>query len=188
MSDLDGLIDLIPIGDIAKKLGIDPDVAESAVKVALPVIVSGLAANAKDKAGEKSLESALSNHEPAKGKVDIDDIDTEDGEKILGHVFGSKKDDVVKAVAKKSDNATQEIIAQILPIIAPIVLSWLASQFLNQKKAAPAAKKEAAPAAKEESTPASGLGDILGSFLSSSQGQEIIGGVIGGLLGSGTKK
>jgi hypothetical protein len=185
MPDLDGLIDLIPIDDIAKKLGVDPSVAESAVKVALPTIVSGLAANAQDSGGAKSIESALANHAPAKGKVDVSQIDTADGEKIISHVFGAKKNDVVAAVAKKSDNATQEIVAQILPIIAPIVLSWLASQFFNQKTAAtpaPKAAPKAAPAAA-----GGGIGEILGGLLSSSQGQEIIGGVLGGLLGGGTK-
>jgi hypothetical protein len=47
MSDLDGLINLIPIGDIAKQLGIDESVAKAAIAVAVPAIVGGLAANAK---------------------------------------------------------------------------------------------------------------------------------------------
>jgi hypothetical protein len=184
MADLDGLIDLIPIGDIAKKLGIDPDVAQSAVQTALPAIVGGLAANAQDAGGAKSIEKALKKHTGSSGKIDVDSIDTADGEKIVSHVFGAKKNDVVAAVAKKSDNATQQIIAQILPIIAPIVLSWLASQFLN-KKAAPAAKSKAKAKPKAES--GGGIGDILGGLLGSAGGQEVLGSVLGGLLGGGTK-
>ena len=38
MAELDGLIDMIPIGDIAKKLGINEKEAKSAVKAALPTI------------------------------------------------------------------------------------------------------------------------------------------------------
>jgi hypothetical protein len=180
MPDLDGLIDLIPIDDIAKKLGVDPSVAESAVKTALPAIVGGLAANAQDKGGAQSLEKALQKHAGSSGKINVNSIDTADGEKIVSHVFGSKKNEVVAAVAKKSDNATQEIIAQILPIVAPIVLSWLATQFLSPKK-------EAAPKAEPKASSGGGIGEILGGLLGSSQGQEIIGGVLGGLLGGGTK-
>ena len=54
MADLNALLDQIPVGDIAKQLGIDEDVAEAAVKQVLPGLVGGLAANAKrdDKSAE----------------------------------------------------------------------------------------------------------------------------------------
>ena len=47
MADLDALLDAIPVGDIAKQLGISDDVAEAAVKQVLPGLVGGLAANAQ---------------------------------------------------------------------------------------------------------------------------------------------
>lgn len=179
MADLSGLIDLIPVGDIAEQLGIPEDVAESAVKTAIPAIISGMAANAKDSAGAKSLEGALSNHgkKVPKGKAKVSSIDTADGEKIVNHVFGSKKNEVVAAVADASaGDVTKDIIAKVLPIIAPIVIAWIGSQFLGQKEA-PA--KETA----KESESSGGIGDLLGGLLGSSQGQDIIGSVLGGLLG-----
>ena len=48
MDDLSGLINLIPIGDIAKKIGVDESVARAAVAVAVPAIVGGLAARGAD--------------------------------------------------------------------------------------------------------------------------------------------
>jgi hypothetical protein len=176
MSEFDALLDLIPIGDIAKKIGIDENIAELAVKAAVPVIVGGLAANAKTSEGEKALEGAL---KKPSGKVptNVGDIDTEDGDKIVSHVFGSKKKEVTAAVADKSGDATQEIIAQVLPIIAPIVMAWVASQFLGKKE-------EATKAAPEESdSPLGGIGDMLGGFVGSKEGQDMIGGVLGGLFG-----
>ena len=113
MSEFDALLNMIPIGEIAKKIGIDENIAELAVKAAVPVIVGGLAANAKTSEGEKALEGALKKHS-GKKVSSVDDIDTEDGEKIVSHVFGSKKNEVTAAVADKSGNATQEIIAQEL--------------------------------------------------------------------------
>ena len=59
MSQFDGLLAMIPVGDIAKQLGIDESVAELAVQQVLPALVSGMAANAKDEAGAKSLEKAI---------------------------------------------------------------------------------------------------------------------------------
>lgn len=58
MPQFDGLLAMIPVGDIAKQLGIDESVAELAVQQVLPALVSGMAANAKDEAGAKSLEKA----------------------------------------------------------------------------------------------------------------------------------
>ena len=100
MSDFDGLLEQIPVGDIAKQLGVSESVAEAAVKQAIPAIIGGMAANAKDTDGAKSLEKALAHHTSKSGKkVAVKDIDTADGEKILNNVFGAKKTDVVAAVA-----------------------------------------------------------------------------------------
>ena len=185
MSDLDGLLELIPVGDIAKQLGVPEDVAESAVKQAIPAIIGGMAANAKDSAGAKSLEKALTKHTSSSGKkVSVKEIDTADGEKIVNNVFGVKKNEVAAAVADSSKgDVTKELIAKLLPIIAPIVIAFVAQQFLGQKAEAPAAEK---PKAEPKSSDG-GIGDLLGGLLGSQQGQEIVGSVLGGLLGGGKK-
>ncbi|CAN5260008.1 hypothetical protein BH11ACT5_BH11ACT5_19380 [soil metagenome] len=184
MSDFDGLLELIPVGDIAKQLGVPEDVAEAAVKQAIPAIIGGMAANAKDSDGAQSLEKALSKHATStsgKKVSSVKDIDTSDGEKIVNNVFGVKKNEVAAAVADTSKgDVTKDLIAKLLPIIAPIVIAFVAKQFLGQKEEAPAAKEEA-PAS------SGGIGDLLGGLLGSSGGQEIIGSVLGGLLGGGKK-
>jgi hypothetical protein len=184
MAELDGLLDLIPVGDIAKQLGIPEEVAESAVKTAIPAILGGMAANAKDGKGAKSLEGALKKHagKSPKAKAQVAAIDTADGEKIVNNVFGAQKNDVVAAVASASaGDVTKDIIAKVLPIIAPIVISWVASQFLDKKA------EEAEPAAATDEAPDNGIGDLLGGLLGSKEGQEIVGSVLGGLLGGGKK-
>ena len=177
MSDLDGLLKQIPIDQIAKKLGVDNDVAEDAVAKVLPTIVAGLSANSKDKAGAASLEKALAKHE-GRAASTVDQIDTDDGEKIVHNVFGSNKDKVVTAVSKTA-KADESVIAKILPIVAPIVLSWLASQFLNKKKTDAAGSGQGA------------LGDLLGGLLGGAsggkRGGDVLGGLLGGLLGGGKK-
>ena len=174
MAELDGLIDMIPIGDIAEKLGISEKEAKSAVKTVLPTIVAGLQANASDKDGAASLEKALDKHKTKSTKVA--DVDEEDGQKIVNHVFGSKKEAVEEAAAGKAD-VTKDIIAKILPIVAPIVLAWLAQKFLGG-----AGEKAETKSAKEESGDG-GIGDILGGLMGSKEGQDMLGGILGGLLG-----
>ncbi len=183
MADLNALLDQIPVGDIAKQLGIDEDVAEAAVKQVLPGLVGGLAANAKrdDKSAEM-LANTLKHHNKGVAKS-VKDVDTADGAKIVRNVFGENEDKVVDklAAASTKSDVTGDLIKQILPIVAPIVRSWLASQFLG-------GKTESAPveAPKEEAS-SGGIGDLLGGLLSSPQGQEIAGDLLGGLLGAGKK-
>ena len=179
MSDLDGLIKMIPVGDIAKKLGIDENTARTAIAVAVPAIVGGLAANANHEDGAKSLESALVKHEGA--STDLADIDEDEGKKIVTHVFGSKQSEVVEAVAQQSGGVDMgAIVAQVLPIIAPIVLSFVATQFLTPKE-------EAEPTASPEADSGGGIGAILGGLLQSPETQNLVGGLLGGLLGGGRK-
>ena len=145
MSDLDGLINLIPIGDIAKKLGIDENVAKAAVAVAVPAIVGGLAANAKTDTGAQKLQAAVEHHDK---KVSVDDVDVEDGQKIVKHVFGAKADDVAAAAGAKAGGPDiGAIVAQVLPIIAPIVLAFLAQQMTKGGSSTAAAPKAEEPAA-----------------------------------------
>ena len=180
MSDLDGLINLIPIGDIAKKLGIDENIAKAAVAVAVPAIVGGLAANAKDAGGAKSLENALGHHADKK-VTSLDDVDVADGEKIVKNVFGSTADDVAAAAGAKAGGPDiGAIVAQILPIIAPIVLAFVAQQFAG-KQAAPA------PAAEAPAATGTDIGSLLGGLIASPAGQDLISGALGGLLGGGRK-
>jgi hypothetical protein len=184
MADLNALLDLIPVGDIATQLGIDEDVAEAAVKQVLPGLVGGLAANAKrDEKSATMLRNTLEHHRGIPKSVK--DVDVEDGKKIVKNVFGENEDAVVSKLAGAStkSDVTGDIIKQVLPIVAPIVLSWLASQFLGGKQDT----ATAAPAAPEPEASSGGIGDLLGGLLSSPQGQQIAGELLGGLLGAGKK-
>jgi hypothetical protein len=182
MTDLTGLIDQIPIADIAKKLGIDESVAKTAVELAVPAIVGGMAANAQS-GGAASLQSALNNH--AGKSTKLADVDEAEGKKIVKNVFGGNTDDVVAAVSKKAKGDAAggidigAIVQQVLPIIAPIVLAYLANQFATGGKTEKAAPKEEASGGD--------LGSVLGGLLGSQQGQDIVGGLLGGLLGGGKK-
>jgi hypothetical protein len=191
MADLSSLLKEIPVGDIAKQLGIDESVAEAAVQQIVPGLVAGLAANAQDPAKAASLTKAVS-HDRGGVKKKVSEIDVEDGKKIVKNVYGDKQDAVTAKLAASATKAsgagdvTQDIIKQIIPIVAPIVLAWIANQFLGGNKD----KEETS--AKEESS-SGGLGDLLGGLLGggsssgSSSGGDVLGDLLGGLLGGGKK-
>lgn len=191
MSEFDELFKQIPIGDIAAKLGVDEATASAAVKSALPALVGGLGANAADPAGAASLEKAVSKHGPAlvDGGVKLADVDENDGKKIVKNIFGDNQDKVVGALDTKAGGGMSDIVGKVLPILAPIVLSWLASKFLGGGSSS----KPSTPAAS-----GGGIGDILGSILGGGGGgggggqsapaQSSGGGlgdILGGLFGGG---
>lgn len=181
MADYSELLAQIPVRDIASRLGVSEADARAAIETSLPSLVSGLKANADDPAGAASLERALGKHHGTTPKS-LADVDEADGGKIVSNIFGTKTTSVEKAVADSTPKAavTQDLIGRLLPIIAPIALSWLASQFLGGKKPGGSAS--------------GGIGDLLGGLLGGSSGSTKsgdpmggIGDLLGGLLGGGKR-
>jgi hypothetical protein len=182
MSSIDDILANIPINSLAEQLGVDPATAESAVREALPALVGGMQANAADPQGAASLASAVENHSPklVDGGVDLSDVDTGDGEKIVDHVFGENSGAVAQTLGGNL-GGNSDLIQKLLPILAPIVLSYL-----SQKMQGGATQPGAAGGG--------GLNDLLGSILGGlggGQGQQSGGGgildMLGGLLGGGKR-
>lgn len=177
MASLDDLLSQIPIDQIAQQLGVDQATAESAVKSALPTLVGGLGANAQDPAGAASLESALRSHADTTlldGGVDISKVDTGDGQKIVSNIFGSNTDQVASTLGGVNAGAGNDLVKQLLPILAPIVLAYLAKQFTGG----------GAGAGTQNQASGGGLGDLLGGLLGGGSGAGGgIGGALGGILG-----
>ncbi len=184
MSNVDDIVAGIPMQSLADQLGVDQGTAESAVRQALPALLGGMQANAADPAGEASLAGALDQHSPdlVTGGVDLDQVDTADGEKIVGHVFGGNTNQVAQTLGGNLGGGGGDLMAKLLPVLAPIVLSYLAQRM--QGGAGSAAGQEAG---------GGGLGDLLGGILGgaggagqSGQGGSILD-MLGGLLGGGRR-
>lgn len=172
---LSGPMGQIVINNVASQLGMDNKQAASAIKVALPAILAGMQRNVQSEQGAQSLDRALSDvrHDGSLldelgslmgGKADAL---SQDGGKILGHVFGDKKVAVEQGLAQKTGLSAQKM-GPMLAILAPIVMAYLGKQ------------------KRQTNTSAGGLGDLLGSVLGGGQPQKRRGGglmdIVGGML------
>lgn len=167
MSDIQELLGQIPVQQIASLLGTDTASAQAAVEAAVPTLLAGMQNNVQAPDGAAALESELARHRNglADGGVEPSQVDTRDGEKIVGHVFGGQQDQVANRLAGTANlgGAGGDLVRKLLPILAPIVMSYLAKKVLGGGQ-----DSGAQPA------PAGGGGIDLGS---------ILGGILGGGLG-----
>ncbi|WP_240689794.1 DUF937 domain-containing protein [Arthrobacter sp. PAMC25564] len=101
MTELHDILGQIPIDQIAGLLGADEGTARSAVEAAVPTLLAGMHNNAQAPDGAAALESALSQHQHGliDGGVDVSQVDTADGERIVSHVFGGQQDQVASQLA-----------------------------------------------------------------------------------------
>jgi hypothetical protein len=179
VTEIDDLLAQIPMEQVARQLGVDEQTAEKATRQALPALLAGMHANAQDPAGATSLANALGQHDDAllDGGVNLAQVDTNDGDKIVGNVFGDNRDQVVNRLGGGSGGDMSGLVAKLLPILAPIVMSYLAKRFLKSGGGAGG------------SGSGGGLGDLLGGLLGGSGhgGQGGLGDLLGGLLGGGRR-
>lgn len=128
MSAIDDIISQLPIDQLAGQLNASPEEVEAAAAAALPALLGGLRANASDTAGAASIEEAVSQHSPGlvEGRIDLSQIDTADGARIASHIFGGNEDQVVQQLGGLDGDSG--LVKKLIPILAPIVLSYLAKQ------------------------------------------------------------
>ena len=186
MSPVDEILAQIPMQQLAGRLGVDAATAERAARQALPALLGGIRANTDDPGGASSFARAVQRHDAGlvDGGVDLDRVDTGDGDRIVGHVFGDQRGQVVQQLGSTgaAGDAGQQLIAQLLPILAPIVMSWLASKLTGGTATTP-----------DPAATGGGLGDLLGPILGNvlggggRSGSPDLGDLLGGLLGGGRR-
>jgi hypothetical protein len=132
MASYDEILGQVPLKELAGQLGVDESEVEQAARTALPALLGGLQANAHDPAGAQSLASALSDHE-GRSVGSLADVDEQDGQKIVGNIFGDNTDQVVSQLGGVGSGVggsgvAGSLVQKLLPILAPIVMSWLANK------------------------------------------------------------
>lgn len=118
---------------VGQKFGLSPQQTSGALEQLVPALMAGLQRNTAQQGGMDALLGALTkgNHSQYLDQPDVlarqDTV--ADGNAILGHILGSK--DVSRAVANRASEQTgigSDILKQMLPIVATMVMGSLAKQ------------------------------------------------------------
>jgi hypothetical protein len=220
VSAVDDILGALPAEQISQQVGASPDEVRTAAAAVLPALLGGLQANAGDPSGAGSILQALGQHDDdlLTGGADLSAIDEQDGTAIARHIFGDQQDEVATRLGGLpavggSGAAGGDLVRKLLPILAPMVLSWLANRVLKGSGGVGGGPASAPPADATPSLPGGGGGsspgsledmlkDVLGGAVSggstpgSPAGAEasagfdpgsIIGDVLGGILGGGRR-
>jgi hypothetical protein len=177
------------VDDISRRIGADPGQTRQAIDAALPMLLAALGKEAADPERSAGLKKAI--REDHDGSV-IDNLGAylsgemsgraTNGEGIVTHVLGDRREPAVQALSSKSglDFGT---IASLLPLLAPIVMGMLGkkerSGGLSLDNMKDALGNDTRRAADEQPD----LGDLLGSVLGGGSGGSGQGG-LGDMLGS----
>lgn len=125
------------VDQISQNLGANPSVVNSAIQMALPAILSGLARNAQNPQGAQSLNNALERDHVGGGLLDNlmgylgggipapqEATKQTNGNGILEHIFGGNQTQVAKEVSQNTGLDMGQV-AQLLITLAPIVMGYL---------------------------------------------------------------
>ncbi|HWK12885.1 MAG TPA: DUF937 domain-containing protein [Rhizobiaceae bacterium] len=125
---------------IARQFGLSQAQAQEAIEALVPAFSQGLKRNAADPYGIGAFLGAMSTGQHAKYYEDAANAFSQqgiaEGNGILGHLFGSK--DVSRAVAAQASQATgigQELMKQMLPVLASMIMGGLFKQTTGQMQA-----------------------------------------------------
>ncbi len=123
------------IGNIAKQLGIKPEIATRAVNAAVPLILSALARNAANKQGASSLLNALKKDHDGSILDNVMDFlgnaSAGPGAGILKHIFGQERSTVEKQLSQTIGLEPKKT-SKVMEMVAPLVMGALGRATLQE--------------------------------------------------------
>ena len=163
------------VSALAKKTGLNSGMLKKLIPLAVPLLIKFMTNNASSQTGAQSLLGALTQHTNKRTLAEqINDADTEDGGKIIGHIFGNQSDAAISSLAQQSGMSNQDV-SSALAGLAPALMSGLS-----------AATTSASAAPKVDLSDGLDLSDLMGMFGGAqAQTQSSSGGLLSGLLGGG---
>ena len=171
---------------IAQRLGVSEQTAQSAVQVAVPLIVAALARNAARPEGAQELHQAVNNDHD--GSIfdnltgHLDNPQAANGAGILGHVFGGQQGAVQNTVAQAT-GLDQNAAGNILEVVAPLVMGAV-GQTQQQQNLDPGGLSDFLDTQRQQTEAAApGLAGALNSMLDSNNDGSVTDD-IGRLLGT----
>ena len=165
-----GILDLLngPMGQTliqgaSKQFGLGEGSTQKAMSAAMPLILGAMKNNASTPDGASGLLGALmgkhdggilDNLGSILGGDSVDDDVLQDGEGILGHVFGGKQEHVAAAVSKSSGIDLGSAM-NILKVAGPFLMGAIGKQARTQNV-----------------SDQNGIGDLLGGLLGGGQQEQ----------------
>lgn len=190
------------LSEIGRQFGLNEAQTRAAFEQLAPAVAAGIRRNNQSDGGLEGLLKALqagnhSRYADDASAVQYDQV-ADDGNAILGHVFGSK--DVSRGVANQAADLSgvgSAVLKKMLPVIAAIVMGQLAKRMGGGGSA-----RAQVPSGSGQG--GGGLGDILGDILgggktapqtppagapqSGGPGGGGLGDILGDILGGGTRQ
>lgn len=112
---------------LSAKTGLPPKTLKMIIMIAVPLLLKRMTSNASSQTGASSLLGALGQHQSTKAVGEqLENVDQEDGEKIVGHILGEEQDDLVRAVAKEA-GADPRDVSTVLGSISPTIMNGLSA-------------------------------------------------------------
>jgi len=154
------------VGQVARQFDLDQRDAQNAIAQLLPALTRGMQRNATQPGGIDALIGALAkaNHQRYVDQPESlgETATIDDGNRILGHVLGSK--DVSRNVAARASQETginSDLLRRMLPVVATLAMGMLSKQ---------------AQAGRTATTPQSGnsMQDLLTQMLDTNQDGSVI--------------
>jgi hypothetical protein len=118
------------LGKLGKTVGMEPSQVKQITELGLPTLLQALGQNSSSSDGASALSAALDQHQDDKvDDVDgfLDNVNREDGSKMLQHIFAGNSDIVQSSIAKKTGADTSQV-AGIMTQLAPLLMGSLAQQ------------------------------------------------------------
>lgn len=132
MEDLIANLDAGTLEQMGKQAGIDSSNISGAVQAALPAILSGLNKNTAQSGGADALSRALQKDHDGSildnlgGLLNNPELMGQ-GQKILGHIFGAKQDNLSRGLGQAT-SVPSDSMGQLMAMLAPMVMGMLGKQ------------------------------------------------------------
>ncbi|RWE11352.1 MAG: DUF937 domain-containing protein [Mesorhizobium sp.] len=126
---------------LAQQFGLSQQQTQSAIEALLPAFSQGLKRNTSDPYGLGAFMTAMASGQHAKYFEDASRAfspqGVDEGNGILGHLFGSKElSRAVASQAAQASGVSQQVLQQMLPAVASMVMGGLFKQTTDQMQAA----------------------------------------------------
>ncbi len=179
--------------NLASKAGVDKSDFAKIAAIGLPLILQGMNRNNQSQKGLESFNQALNQHQGRNNYDSLNqfakNVDAQEGDKILNHVFSNEKEEVNNSLANQL-GLNPDTVKKGLAILAPIAIKYLADRKREQnldpqgvQRETDMLTREMAKQAKNQSSVSSGLIDnFLGGLTGSSNNQKNDGGLLGSLM------